>query len=57
MFEQDFICTLNTRTHLTNTDVHTGRRWLEVMNAAALAANISLQFCALSLYSRTLRYS
>ena len=57
MFEQDFICTLNTRTHLTNTDVHTGRRWLEAMNAAALAANISLQFCALSLYSRTLRYS
>ena len=48
MFEQDFICTLNTRTHLTNTDVHTGRRWLEVMNAAALAANISLQFCAFS---------
>jgi hypothetical protein len=44
-FEQDFLCSHNTNTHLTNRDVNTGRLWFEAMDAAALSANITLQFC------------
>lgn len=45
MFEQDFLCSHNTNTHLTNRDVDTGRLWLKAMDEAALSANISVQFC------------
>ena len=45
MFEQDFLCSINQQTELTNQDVHTGQAWFEAMDAAATTANISLQFC------------
>ena len=44
MFEQDFLCTHNVGTHLTNRDVTTGDTWFRNMDAAAQKANVSLQF-------------
>lgn len=49
-FEQDFLCTHNTGTHLTNRDVYTGAKWLEAMGNAALALNITLQYCMMDPY-------
>ena len=48
MFEQDFLCAINTDTTLTNTDVDTGNAWLAAIDAAANDANITLQFCMMN---------
>ena len=43
MFEQDFLCTLNGDTNLTNSDVHSGAEWMRHMDSAAAATNTTLQ--------------
>jgi hypothetical protein len=48
MFEQDFMCAINTDTNLTNTDLNIGKDWLAAMDAAAGDANITLQFCMMN---------
>lgn len=48
MFEQDFLCTTNSETSLTNSDVHSGRRWAEQMDDAAAAAGVTLQWCMMN---------
>ena len=48
MFEQDFLCTHNTGTHLTNRDVTTGARWLTAMGNAATRYNVTLQYCMMN---------
>ena len=45
MFEQDFLCTMNTATSLTNSDITSGHAWMQGMNWAAKATNTSLQWC------------
>ena len=48
MFEQDFLCAINTDTTLTNSDLNVGNDWLAAMDAAAGDANITLQFCMMN---------
>eukprot|EP00039_Didymoeca_costata_P008485 m.112767 g.112767 ORF g.112767 m.112767 type:complete len:859 (-) comp14102_c0_seq2:80-2656(-) len=48
MFEQDFLCTTNTGTSLTKSDINHGKTWLVNMGKAADKANISLQFCMMN---------
>jgi hypothetical protein len=48
MFEQDFLCDINGETNLTRQDVGTGMQWLNGMNEAATAANVSLQLCMMN---------
>ena len=48
MFEQDFMCAINTDTNLTNSDLNVGNSWLAAMDAAAGDANITLQFCMMN---------
>jgi hypothetical protein len=48
MFEQDFLCSINGQTELTNQDVVTGQAWFDGMDAAAASANISLQMCMMN---------
>jgi hypothetical protein len=46
MFEQDFLCSYGIGgTGLTNTDVDTGKLWMEHMDTGALKMGTSLQFC------------
>ena len=44
MFEQDFLCYLNTDTTVTNSDVGSGNKWFAAMDAAALANGVTMQF-------------
>ena len=39
---------MNTGTSLTSSDLHTGDAWLQAIDAAAAAANITLQFCMMN---------
>ena len=48
MFEQDFLCTLNTDTNLTNNDLTSGETWMADMDAAAKALNVTLQWCMIN---------
>ena len=48
MFEQDFLCAINTATTLTNSDLATGLAWVEAINGAATTANVSLQWCMMN---------
>lgn len=48
MFEQDFLCSINTASDLTRTDVSSGMDWVRGMNDAATSANITLQFCMMN---------
>ena len=48
MFEQDFLCAINTVTTLTNTDLATGNAWVAAIDAAATDANITLQWCMMN---------
>lgn len=56
MFEQDFMCSINTATNLTRSDIYTGVKWFAAMDGAARGANstgyggkgISLQFCMMN---------
>lgn len=45
MFEQDFLCTMNEVTGLTDMDLTSGSTWMAGMNAAAEATNTTLQWC------------
>jgi len=48
MFEQDFMCTYNGDTGLTNSDVSSGMEWVANMDAAAIATNNTLQWCMMN---------
>lgn len=48
MFEQDFLCTTNSETSLTNNDITSGHAWMQGMNLAAKATNMSLQWCMMN---------
>lgn len=48
MFEQDFLCTYNADTNLTNSDVTSGSVWMAGMDAAAQSAKVSLQWCMMN---------
>lgn len=48
MFEQDFLCSINTDTALTNNDVDSGATWMQHMDEAAKAAGVTLQFCMMN---------
>ena len=48
MFEQDFLCSTNTATLLTNSDLTSGDQWMANMDAAAKTASTSLQWCMIN---------
>eukprot|EP00035_Acanthoeca_spectabilis_P036154 m.38040 g.38040 ORF g.38040 m.38040 type:complete len:863 (-) comp7769_c0_seq1:47-2635(-) len=48
MFEQDFLCSTNTGTSLTNSDLKSGQQWLDNMNSAAEEAGITVQWCMIN---------
>eukprot|EP00041_Stephanoeca_diplocostata_P000680 m.16150 g.16150 ORF g.16150 m.16150 type:complete len:887 (-) comp10906_c0_seq3:429-3089(-) len=48
MFEQDFLCTYNTGTSLTNSDVDSGAIWMAGMDAGAKANGQTLQWCMMN---------
>lgn len=43
MFEQDFLCYLNTDTTTTNSDINSGNQWFKNMDKAALQAGVGQQ--------------
>ncbi len=48
MFEQDFLCSINSETNLTSSDVTSGNAWMMGMDNGAIATNTSLQWCMMN---------